>query len=120
MTAFASGRNLRPIEMIRRRHMLSVLLLLAAPAAGLDLAGSARLEAMPGSVHEVSATESLPVQKLGPAVSTPVAAQTILVELDLGKLQRRLDSAQREIREIRALRRERRSSGDVRPPGGLN
>lgn len=100
--------------------LFALLMLSSAPAAALDVVGTARLEALPGSAREVVATESLPVKALGAEVAVPVEAQRILVELDLAKLQRRLDSSQRELREVRELRRTRRSSGEVKPPGGLN
>lgn len=100
--------------------LFTLLMLSAISAAALDLVGRAQLEALPGSVREVVATESLPVKALGAQVAAPVEAQRILVELDLAKLQRRLDGTQRELREVRELRRTRRSSGEVRPPGGLN
>ncbi len=97
---------------------LLLLVSLAAPvAAALPSTGIASLVAPAGAETTLNAAVSLPVRALPVVAGEPVKKGSILVEMNVEKIERELRELQRTLRDIQEEKRYRKSNKDVQRGG---
>lgn len=98
---------------------LFLALTMSVPGAATGPAtGSARLGAPAGVESTLNAAVSLPVRAIPATVGAPVPKGSILVEMNVEKIERELRELQRTLREVQEEKRYRKSNKEVQRGGG--